>query len=308
MRSPDTRFRRNFIVSCVLHGALIAGLVCWESFFADSGRSALASVELVTPADLLGELPKGGGQGRGAYAPPKQIPGADMVAGPNEAMMSADETPAPKPSPQNAVKTDPNEVAIQKKTAPKKPSAPTSEAKSVVQTKKPSVAAKQAATTAKATSVGNSSAASAQDIRNRFAKALTAAEDGTPYGDGKAAGGGKATGGRIGSPAGSPDGVVGGVGQGSANWQYYEHVHDLMYEAWDQPGQLVDKKLVAVVLIRVARDGLITDIQLKNSSGNKLMDDSAIAAARKVQRLDPPPDPLVKGLTADITVNFQVEA
>ena len=127
------------------------------------------------------------------------------------------------------------------------------------------------------------------------------------YGDGKEAGGGKGTSGRIGSPTGSPDGMVGGVGQGSPFWQYYQHVHDQMYEAWEQPGDSLSQKLVAKVLIRVARDGTIADAALRNSSGNKLMDDSALTAARKVQRLEPPPDALVKGAFAEITIDFQVE-
>ncbi|HUK83752.1 MAG TPA: TonB family protein [Verrucomicrobiae bacterium] len=307
MSTADTRFRRNFVVASVLHVVLIGGLIGWESFFADSSRSALASVELVTPADLFGELPKGTGHGRGAYAPPKPTPGADAVAGPSEAMMSADESPAPRPKAPSSPKSDPNEIAIPRKAAPKKPSPTKSVPNTGELTRKSTTTAKKTTATSKSAVASGSSTASAQDIRNRFAKALTSAEDGTPYGDGKTAGGGTATGGRIGSPTGSPDGVVGGVGQGSPNWQYYEHVHDLMYEAWEQPGQLLDKKLVAVVLIRVARDGSITDVELKSSSGNKLMDDSAIAAVRKVQRLDPPPDALVKDSTANITVNFQVE-
>ena len=292
MSAADSRFRRNFIVASVLHVALIGGIILWESFFADGSKTALASVQLVTPADLLGDLPKGVGQGRGAYkAPAPSPPGADMIAGPNEAMAPPDETTAPQPRPAQ------NEIAIPKKTTAKKPVAP-----------KPKTSA-VAKTTAKPTSPAVASGPSADDIRRRFAKALDAAGDhknGTPYGNNKPAGGGNATSGRIGSPTGSPNGIPGGIGQGSPFWEYYQHVHDQMYEAWEQPGQ-ADKRLASLILIHVARDGTITDVELKNSSGNKLMDDSALAAARKVQRLEPPPGALVKGATADITVNFQVE-
>jgi TonB family protein len=80
-----------------------------------------------------------------------------------------------------------------------------------------------------------------------------------------------------------------------------------MYEAWDQPGSVNDRKLMAVVLVKVARDGSIVGVTLKQSSGNKLMDNSALAAARKVRMLEPPPDALVKGSAAEISVDFQME-
>jgi TonB family protein len=207
-------------------------------------------------------------------------------------------------------KSDPNEIALPKKAATKKPTpqakAPPSNGKAAATSTKKSTDNK---TVNKATSVAakGTGTGSAEEIRNRFAKVLAAAEGGTPYGDGQAAGGGSGKSNRIGSPNGSPDGVVGGVGQGSPFWQYYQHVHDRMYEAWEQPGQVLDKKLVATVLVRVARDGTITDVTLKSSSGNKLMDESALATARRVQHLEPPPDALVKDSTANIMVDFQVE-
>jgi TonB family protein len=306
MSTVEKTFRRNFVVALTLHVALIGGIVCWEEFFPHGPKNTVAFVELYTPADILGDLPKGSGHGRGAYAPPKEPPGANAVAGPSEAMMSADETPAPQPKAVSQPKSDPNEILIPKKNAQKKTAFETKVAATNAKAAPASV--KRSATnkaTAKATGAG--SAGSAEVIRNRFAQALVAAEGGTPYGDGQAAGGGSGKSNRIGSPTGSPDGVVGGVGQGSPFWQYYQHVHDKMYEAWEQPGQVLAKDLVASVLIRVARDGSIAEVELKRSSGNKLMDDSALAAARRVLHLEPPPDALVKDSTANITVDFQVE-
>ena len=80
-----------------------------------------------------------------------------------------------------------------------------------------------------------------------------------------------------------------------------------MYEAWEQPGSVNDRKLMAVVTIKVARDGSIVGVTLKRSSGNKLMDSSAMAAARKVQMLEPPPAVLIKGSVAEIAIEFQLE-
>jgi protein TonB len=288
MSAGQKRFRRNFVVATIVHVAIIASVVLWENFLGGFGRPALASVSLYTPADILGDMPKGEGYGRGNYKPAEPA-GANTIADPSEQMSPPDESRAPQP------KAD--DVLIPKKPTAKKP---VKETKPVT-AKKPATVA-----TTKKPNAGTTKGPSADDIKNRFAKALTAAEDGTPYGDGKKSGGGSGKRG-IGSPNGSADGVVGGVGQGSANWKYFEHVHDVMYEAWGDTGAALDRKLVATVQLRVARDGTITEASLRIPSGNKVMDESVLAAARKVQRLDPPPDNLVRGDTASITVDFQVE-
>jgi TonB family protein len=302
----SVRYKRNFIVASLLHVAIIGSVLMWENFIGGISRPAAASVCLYTPADLLGEMPKGDGYGRGNYKPP-QPPGApsEMLAAPSENILTPAETMAPKPAPneigipkQNARAKTPARPA--KTPAPTKPAAPT-QAAATTKPVPPGRLAKNA------TPAATAGAASAEEIRNRFAKALQAAENGTPYGDGRKAGGGNATGGRIGSAAGAEDGVVGGVGQGSANWRYFQHVHDVMYEAWEQPASALDRNLVATVQLRVARDGTITGVLLQVPSGNKTMDESVLAAARKVQRLDPPPLDLVRGDSASITVDFQVK-
>jgi len=86
------------------------------------------------------------------------------------------------------------------------------------------------------------------------------------------------------------------------------HVHDKMYEAWDQPGQAksLDKKLVTTLILHVARDGRIEGVRLEHPSGNSLMDDSVMSAAHSVPRLDPLPEGL-GGAFAEISVNFRLE-
>ncbi len=301
MSAQQQRYRRNFIIAVILHVAVMIGVIFGEHFLNAGSASAKPTVDMIIPAALLGESPKGTGTGFGAYKPPAEPAGANNIAEPNAEMSPPDETTAPKAT---LPKSDPNEIAIPKKHATKK-----TVIKPVANVK-PTTAKKATSTTTTSakskTTASTSKAASADDIKNRFTKALQAVEDGTPYGDGKKAGGGSGKG-RIGSPTGSPDGVVGGVGQGSPNWKYFEHVHDMMYEAWEQPGSALDRKLMATVQVRVARDGTITDVSLRIASGSKVMDESVLAAARKVQRLDPPPDNLVRGDVANITVDFQVE-
>jgi len=320
MSAPDNRYRRNFIIALTLHAGVIAALIGWEQFLSDV-TGARPSSEIIE-ADILGELPAGTGTGRGEYKapePPGNPPPAAPAAPEPAQNLPADEAAAPEPKTVALPKTDPNEIAIPKKTTAKKPVAetkPTAVAtgkKSATETNHLAVATgKKPVTTAKntagsSTSTGTGKGSSAEDIKNRFAQALGSSATGTPYGDGKPAGGGTGKSGKIGSPNGTADGVVGGIGQGTPNWQYYQHIHDVLYEAWEQPATALDKRLITTVALRIARDGSVTEATVKIGSGNKLMDDSVLAAVHKVPRLDPPPDALVRGAFAVIAVNFQVE-
>jgi TonB family protein len=167
--------------------------------------------------------------------------------------------------------------------------------------------AQKPSSTSRAT--GTAKGASADDFRKRFANALGSSEGGSALGDGRPAGGGDGSKkyGRLGHPDGTADGVVGGLGKGSPNWQYFLHVHDRMYEAWEKPNELLDKNLRATVLLEIAADGTINEVRLKRSSGNKVMDETAMAAARRVPRLNPPPSSLLKGAEAPVTVDFELE-
>ena len=335
MNEGNNKFRRNFIACAVVHGVLIGALVLGEAFIAHDHDSTPSMVDLITPADILGDLPKGNGYGRGAYTPSKPSSG-NTGAGPSENVLTPEEQLAPSqpavkpaakmsaPAPKTAP-VEPGEIAIPKKGTPtKKTVATTASAKHARPASKNSGPATNAVTTAKAsntaktttksasaksgTSDGNG-AGSADAIRQRLASALQAQEGGTPYGDNKPAGGGTGASkyGHLGSPDGAENGVAGGVGKGSP-WWYYQQVHDRLYEGWEQPGEALnwDKRIVTTLSIRVARDGRVVAAILKNPSGNKLMDDSALAAANSVPRLDPLPEGLGDEF-ADILVNFRLE-
>lgn len=325
MTDPSTLLRRNFTVALIAHAALIGVLLLSERWLPDFTKPVATPVQLVVPADILGELPKGPGYGRGPYAPPKEAVALPRSGGGTET------TPPPRTeNAAHAPKTTTAKVPPPKTTATKnasdstdgiaipKPGAKT--AKSV--TSKSASSASTSTTGAKATKAESArtptqvasaaSGFSAEQSRAGFLSALrrygggTGVEGGTPYGDNRPAGGGTGRG-RIGSPDGAPDGVAGGIGQGSPHWQYFLHVRDRLYEAWDQPGVANDRKLTAAVVITVARDGSIVGVTLKRSSGNRLMDNSVLAAVRKVRMLEPPPEPLVKGSTAEIFVDFHME-
>jgi TonB family protein len=324
MSTIEKRFRRNFVVACLVHVAIIGGIVVFEGVFNNARSNVPATTELIIPADILGDLPTGAGMGRGNYAPPPPEPAGENAgpsAGPSEPAAKPEEPVAPKVKAAPPEAKDSNEIAIPKKAVPKetKKAADTTAKKTVTTDKtadklvdKSTAAPKKMVASAKSSAKAGSAgpAVSADTIRQRFASALSASEGGIPGGDNRAQGGGTGVSkyGRLGSPDGSADGIAGGVGKGSQFWSYYMHVHDRMYEAWDQPGQAtsLDKKLVATLVLHVARDGRIEGVRLERSSGNKLLDDSALTAAHNVPRLDPLPDGL-GGEFADISVNFRLE-
>jgi len=316
MNAPDPRYRRNFILALTLHAGIIGGLVAWEHFLSDAGL-AQTSGEIIQ-ADILGELPAGDGPGRGLYkapeppgpAPAAQAPAA-AAAEPATAQNSPeDEAAAPeaKAVSQPQPKPAPDEIAVPTKKTSKKPVAESKPATTASGKKTTTTTAATPAKIAKATAgTGSGKSSSAEEIRNRFAKALGSSANGTPYGDGRAAGGGTSKSGKIGSPNGLAEGEVGGIGQGTPNARYLQHVHDVLYEAWEQPGSALDKRLITTIHLRIARDGSIAEASVKIGSGNKLMDESVLAAVRKVPRLEPPPAILVHGEYAVIPVNFSVE-
>jgi len=294
MNTVETTFRRNLMIVTLLHIALIAIVVSVEGFRYTRQHLIPPVVDLIVPADILGDLPQGPGHGKGAYAAPSETVNSSPVPVPTETNFTPEEQPVPmKTKAFPSVASEPGVVKLPKKPVPAKTLK--SPAKTAVTNGKPS----------------STPTVSANDYRQRFAKALATgggSASGTPYGDNRPAGGGSGKSTVIGSPDGSPEGVIGGQGKGSPFWSYYLHVRDRMYEAWEQPGQALnwDKKLMTGVLVRVARDGKIVGVSLKDSSGNGLMDSTALAAARKVERLDPLPDGL-GGATAEITVFFQLE-
>jgi len=298
MSALEKKYRRNFVVAVVLHIAIVGGVVCLEEFMPVRRAPEVIAVEWVPPA-LLGEMPEGKGTGKGMYKAPEAMLQEPGSARPSNS--ASDDQPAP-------TKSRSDEIAIlTPKAAPKKPVTAAKPTAPATTAKKTTPATSTRTTTAKTSATATGRGSSADAIKQRFASALSSSADGTPYGDNKPAGGGTGKGKRIGSPDGSLDGVPEGIGQGTPGWQYYRHIHDVMYQAWDQMGSTLDKKLVATVTLRIARDGSVADAAMRVGSGNRVMDDSVMSAVRKVTRLEPPPDSLVRGSFATITVNFSAE-
>ena len=85
---------------------------------------------------------------------------------------------------------------------------------------------------------------------------------------------------------------------------YYKLVYQALHDAWQQPGMLSKSAgLTTTVLIRVQRDGTISQRSLLRSSGNRVMDQSVMEAVQSVTRLRPLPTAW-GGLHKDISVVF----
>lgn len=68
--------------------------------------------------------------------------------------------------------------------------------------------------------------------------------------------------------------------------QYHMDVLNVIKTSWRIPGKLSSKKdLLAIILIRIRKDGKIVDFNMEKSSGNKIYDESIIRALRAAEPL-----------------------
>ncbi|MCX7886322.1 MAG: hypothetical protein N3B01_03565, partial [Verrucomicrobiae bacterium] len=202
MSDLNITLRRNFIVAIAVHAALVGTLFFTERWLSDSKKPFAAPVQLVVPADILGELPKGPGHGRGAYAPPKEAVALTHGGGGAEAtpppgtvkQTSTPQLPSPNATPSKTSVTDPDDITIPKPSAkPPKTSTPKS-------TPTTSPAKTTTAKTGVARSASQMASASTAPSPDQFRAGLLDAlrrygggagiEGGTPYGDNRPAGGG----------------------------------------------------------------------------------------------------------------------
>jgi len=123
------------------------------------------------------------------------------------------------------------------------------------------------------------------------------------------------TDGDIGTAPGTGGGNRGGNGhagggnkEGDFGW-YNQKLQETFTDGWIQPTSIVDSSgsnLSALVKIRIERDGTISDVSLAKSSGNDVMDQSVMDAARKITHVDPLPDGLGDGGAYEVKINFEL--
>jgi TonB family protein len=64
---------------------------------------------------------------------------------------------------------------------------------------------------------------------------------------------------------------------------------------------------VATLQIKIEKDGHIAEVKIVKSSGNVVMDESVMAAARRVLQIDPLPAGLGKGSAYTVNINFELQ-
>jgi TonB family protein len=133
--------------------------------------------------------------------------------------------------------------------------------------------------------------------------------DGTATSTNAKPGEGKTGGNGPGDGNGKGPGKTGnGTGASEYGW-YFSMLHDRFHNRWEQPTSIVraGTDYVTTLKIRIAKDGTISNREIVHSSGNPVMDESVLAAANKVQQIEPLPAGLGNGDSFEIQVNFKLD-
>ena len=91
---------------------------------------------------------------------------------------------------------------------------------------------------------------------------------------------------------------------------YHTLIHDRFYSQWEQPTSIPTEHrhdFSTVLKITIRRDGTIGDFSLAKPSGNPVMDESVLEAARKVLKIAPVPDKMGDSGGYTISINFELE-
>jgi|GEM_PF-1365510 len=92
---------------------------------------------------------------------------------------------------------------------------------------------------------------------------------------------------------GNPETNLNQPGTGSSNLfnDYYAQMENKIWQQWSWP-ETGRKDLLAVISIKILRDGTIKIQKMEKSSGNSFFDKEALKALTKANPLPPPPDEL----------------
>lgn len=85
-------------------------------------------------------------------------------------------------------------------------------------------------------------------------------------------------------------------------------IRQRFYDRWVQPQSVfhLDKKLTATLTIRIEKNGQISGFNLVQSSGDSVMDQSILEAARRVIQIDPLPASLDKNVY-EVDIDFELQ-
>jgi len=293
---PDRTFRRNFLVIGLLHVAFVGGVylfgawrskppeqVIWLEGGSIGGGETGASEPAAAERPALPE-PK-------PEPPPPEIKPAPLPPPPEPPAPSEIVTPKATPEPSTPKPSTPK-PETPKPTTPK----PTTPKPTPKATPKPKPKVTPKAPPRKhgdASPKPKSSPGEKPKSTPGAAKTDGAATGGNGPGPGNGKGPGKAG---------------NGTGASEFGW-YFSMLHDRFHNRWEQPTSIVRgaQDFVTTLKIRIGKDGTILSHELVHSSGDTLMDQSVMAAAEKVQQIDPLPAGLGNGEIFEINVAFKLD-
>jgi TonB family protein len=308
MTDSNSPFKKNLLWSGVAHCLILATVVLLMGF--SKPETPKETPMWIDVPSFGSPEPAGGsaGQPQPEPLPPQNIqPEPQNV--PEEVLPPENPTPEPPPEPQpepEPVKPDPIvDQPVPKKT-PVKPKPPVKKPIPKPTDKpKPPPQTKTVPKTDKPKTPTPIKVNKTEVVRNSSAKTST---QGQSHQTDDSSAFAKRLADRLGTGLITAKGVPSGGGSsGTPNdfSSYFGHVFQVMYGAWNPPLGLSDG-LTSKVLIRVERDGTISKVSLAQPSGSKPMDDSTLAAANSVKKLNPLPQGLGKEF-AEITVHFKIQ-
>lgn len=283
----DRTFRRNFLVIAALHVGFVAAIYVFSAL---RGKPVTPQVMWLEGGSF------GGGESPGETAAPEPEP-------PPEPPPS--KLPEPQPPPPEA--PAPSELVMPKATPEPatptpKPTTPTPKPPSSKPPPKPKPATPKSSP--KATASASPKAKPSPGIKPKSSPGASR-EDAATSGAQAAATGGNSPG--TGNGKG-PGKTGGGSGASEFGW-YFSMIHDRFHNRWEQPTSIVraTQEFVTTLKIRINKDGAILSREIVRSSGDVVMDESVMAAAQRVQQIDPLPAGLGADGVFEVHVAFKLD-
>jgi TonB family protein len=110
---------------------------------------------------------------------------------------------------------------------------------------------------------------------------------------------------------GTGAGGAGGNGADPSTIDAYQTlIHDRFFSQWEQPTSIPTEHKAdfsTTLKITIQRDGTISDFSLAHPSGNPVMDESVMEAARRVIKIAPIPEGMGDKNGYTININFELE-
>jgi TonB family protein len=223
-----------------------------------------------------------------------------------------EEKPSPTPEPEETPKPAPKPSAKPTPKASPKPSAKPSPHASPHSSPKPSGSPKPKPKTQAKTDEESSHKADSGEKKSTSGekKSGDAAKSSSGKGEGKGNSSAKAA---FMASKGGGTGAGGAGGNGTDPGTidaYHTLIHDRFYSQWEQPTSIPTEHkhdFATVLKITIERDGTISAFSLAKPSGNPVMDQSVLEAARKVLKIAPVPDGMGSSSGYTININFELE-